>query len=182
MKQVDLSRYSGSWYKPGSIFKRILWYITNSLFFKTLIPFPSRFKVLLLIIFGAKVGRRIVIKPNINIKYPWFLEIGSNVWIGEEVWIDNMAKVTIGNNVCVSQGAYLLTNNHNYKKETFDLMMAPINIEDGVWIAAKAVICPGVILKTHSVITAGSVITEDTQPYTIYKSQSTISTKQRQID
>jgi putative colanic acid biosynthesis acetyltransferase WcaF len=117
---------------------------------------------------GAKVGKGVVIKPDVNIKYPWFLEIGDNVWIGEGAWIDNLAYVRIGNNVCISQEAYILTGNHNYKKDTFDLIVNPIVIEDGVWVGAKAIVCPGVTLKTHSVITVGSVITKSTEPYTIY--------------
>jgi len=169
MKKIDLSKFDNKWYNPGSKFKRILWYLFNRVFLKTYFPYPSRFKVFILKIFGAKVGKNIVIKPNVNIKYPWFLEIGNNVWIGEDVWIDNLAKVAIGDNVCISQGAYLLTGNHNYKKETFDLIVKEIIIEDGVWIGAKSIVCPGVRLKTHSILTVGSVLTSDAEEYTIYQ-------------
>jgi putative colanic acid biosynthesis acetyltransferase WcaF len=182
MKKVNLGSYSADWYKPGPMVARILWYIPNAVFFKTPVPFPCLLKAALLRLFGAKVGRGIVIKPNVNIKYPWFLCIGNNVWIGEEAWIDNMAKVMIGDNVCVSQGAYILTNNHNYKKESFDLMTAPVNIEDGVWIAAKAIICPGVTLRSHSVVIAGTVITKDTQPYTVYRFSPALTERPRNID
>ena len=109
MNSVQLDQYNNDSYKPGSTLKKTLWYFTNILFFKTLLPFPSSFKVKLLKLFEAKVGNGIVMKPDVNIKYPWFLEIGDDCWIGEGVWIDNLAKVTIGNNVVLSQGAYLLT-------------------------------------------------------------------------
>ena len=59
-----------------------------------------------------------------NIKYPWFLAIGDHTWIGEKVWIDNLAEVAIGANCCVSQGAMLLCGNHNYKKSTFELFQS----------------------------------------------------------
>lgn len=169
MKQVDLGKFSNIWYKPGSRLKRIIWYLINVTFFKSSIPYPYQLKVIFLKLFGAKIGRGIVIKPNVNIKYPWFLEVGNNVWIGEDAWIDNLTYVKMGNNVSISQGAYILTGNHNYKKETFDLITDPVIIEDGVWIGAKAIVCPGVTLKTHSVITVGSVVTKDTEPYTIYQ-------------
>lgn len=169
MKRVDLGKFSNSWYKPGNKLKRVVWYLINVAFFKSSIPYPNKLKVLLLKLFGAKVGRGIVIKPNVNIKYPWFLEIGNNVWVGEDAWIDNLTFVKIGSNVSISQGAFILTGNHNYKKETFDLITDPIVIEDGVWIGAKVIICPGVTLKTHSVITVGSVVTKNTEPYTIYQ-------------
>ncbi|MGC8886308.1 MAG: WcaF family extracellular polysaccharide biosynthesis acetyltransferase [Verrucomicrobiia bacterium] len=182
MTQVDLSRFSNEWYKPGSIIKRALWYIANILFFKSSVPYPSKIKVALLRIFGAKVGNGVVIKSSVNIKYPWFLEIGNNSWIGEEVWIDNLTDVKIGNNVCISQGVYLCTGNHNYKKVTFDLIVKPIIIEDGVWVGAKAIVCPGVTLKSHSVITAGSVVTKDAQSFTIYQGNPAKEIKKRIIE
>jgi len=48
-------------------------------------------------------------------------------------------------------------------------MIDDIVIEDGVWVGAKSVVCAGVTLKSHSVITVGSVITKDTEEYTIYQ-------------
>jgi len=182
MKQVDLSKFSNTWYKPGNIVLRILWYITETLFFSTPLPFPTFLKKTLLQLYGAKVGIRVRIKPNVKIKYPWFLEIGNNVWIGEGVWIDNLTKVKIGNNVCISQGAYIMTGNHNYKKDTFDLMVQPVIIEDGVWIGAKVVVCPGVKLKNHSVIAVGSVVTKDTEPYTVYQGNPAKEVRKRNIE
>jgi len=182
MKKVDLSKFDNKWYDSGSKFKRILWYLLNRYFLKTYMPYPSRIKVYILKIFGAKIGKNIVIKPNVNIKYPWFLEMGDNVWIGEGVWIDNLAPVKIGSNVCISQGAYLLTGNHNYKKESFDLIVKGIEIEDGVWIGAKSVVCPGVKLKSHSILTVGSVLTNDTEEFTIYRGNPAIPVRKRVID
>ena len=166
--QVDLSTYDNSWYKSGDGFKRFLWYYCNLIFFRFgWFPF-SFLKVFLLKLFGASVGKGVVIKPFVNIKYPWFLTIGDHVWIGEEVWIDNLAHVTIGNNVCISQGALLLTGSHDYKKSSFDLIIKPIIIEDGVWVCAKAIICAGVTCYKNAVITAGSVITSNCDAGGIY--------------
>jgi putative colanic acid biosynthesis acetyltransferase WcaF len=61
-------------------------------------------------------------------------------------------------------------------------MLAPVTIEDGVWVAARAIICPGVTLKSHSVITAGSVVTKDTEPYKIYAGSSASLVRERKID
>ncbi|MGH7884210.1 MAG: WcaF family extracellular polysaccharide biosynthesis acetyltransferase [Thermodesulfobacteriota bacterium] len=182
MKKVDLSLFSNKWYNPGSTAKRIVWYIVNIVFFKCPLPYPNILKIKLLRMFGAKMSTGIVIKPDVNIKYPWFLEIGNNSWIGERVWIDNLAFVKIGKNVCISQGAYLCTGNHNYKSESFDLLTGEIIIEDGVWIGAKSIICPGVTLRSHSVITAGCIISDNTEPYTIYKTNETVEVKSRIIE
>ena len=169
MNKVQLSQYNNADFQPGGTVKRTLWYFTNILFFKTMLPFPSSFKNRLLRLFGAKVGNGVVIKPDVNIKYPWFLEIGDDCWIGEGVWIDNLAQVTIGSNVVLSQGAYLLTGSHDYKKMTFDLMLGEIVLEEGVWIGAKATVCPGVTCKSHSVLAVGSVATKEMEAYTIYQ-------------
>lgn len=170
MKQTDLSKYNNDWYRPGgSKIKIALWYITNALFLiNPLNPF-GKLKVVLLRLFGAKIGKGVVIKQGVNIKYPWLLSIDDNTWIGERVWIDNLAQVTIGKNCCLSQGAMLLCGNHNYKKESFDLMTSPIIIEDGAWVGALSIVCPGAILKTHSILSVSSVATETLEAYTMYK-------------
>lgn len=167
---TDLSIYDNSWYNPGeNALKRILWYFANLLFIKSHWMPVSSFKCKVLRMFGAKIGKKVVIKPGVNIKYPWRLEIGDFSWIGEDVWIDNLANVKIGKNCCLSQGALLLCGNHNFKKSTFDLMIGEITIEDGAWVGAKAVICPGVTLKSHCVVAVGSVMSSEGEPFTIYR-------------
>ncbi|MFT3908081.1 MAG: WcaF family extracellular polysaccharide biosynthesis acetyltransferase [Ferruginibacter sp.] len=176
---TDLSKYNNDWYKPGSGIKRFTWYWVNTCFFKTgLFPFYG-LKTFLLRTFGAKVGKGVLIKPFVNIKYPWLLELGDHIWIGEHAWIDNLAKVEIRSHVCLSQGAFLLTGNHNYSKETFDLSVKPITLEEGVWIGAKAVVCPGVICHTHSVLAVGSVATSNLIAYGIYSGNPAIKIKDR---
>lgn len=129
----------------------------------------SWLKVWVLRLFGAKIGRGVVIKPGVNVKYPWLLVIGDNSWIGEDVWIDNLTHVTIGSDCCVSQGAMLLCGNHNYRLTTFDLIVKPVTIRDGAWIGAKSVVCPGVTVGRESVLTVGSVATGDLEDGKIYQ-------------
>ena len=92
--QTDLSKYDNSWYKPGgNPLSRLMWYFVNALFFiNPLNPF-SGLKVFWLKLFGAKIGKGVIIKPGVNIKYPWHLSIGNHCWIGEKVWIDNLTPV-----------------------------------------------------------------------------------------
>lgn len=176
---MDLSKYNNQWYKPGPAFKRFVWYCINGLFFKTGILPVYSLKVFILKLFGAKIGVGVLIKPCVNIKYPWFLEIGNHVWIGENVWIDNLGMVKIGSNVCISQGAYLLTGNHDYKKPAFDLIVKEITIEDGVWIGAKTIVCPGVTCKTQAVLAVGSVLSTDMEANGIYRGNPAIIVSQR---
>lgn len=165
--KVDLSEYNNSWYKSGAgVLKRALWFSVNVCFFISYNPFNG-LKIFLLRLFGAKIGSGVIIKPSVNIKYPWKLSVGNYVWVGEKVWIDNLEEVTIGNHVCISQGAMLLCGNHNYKKSTFDLMTRKIILEDGTWLGAKSIVCGGVICAAHSVLTVNSVAVSSLTPYSI---------------
>ena len=182
MKHIDLSKFDNSWYDPGRpLVIRALWYLLNALFLKSHLNPSSGLKLFLMKLFGAKVGKGVVVKPGINIKYPWNLEIGDSTWIGESAWLDSLAKITISNNVCISQGVYLCTGNHDYAKESFDLILKPIDIEDGVWLGARAVVCPGVALRSHSVVAAGSVVTDDTEAYTVYQGNPAKPIRKRAI-
>ena len=178
--KTDLSLYDNSWYHIGAgNFKNILWYFCNILFVKCSLQPLSVIMVRLLRLFGAKIGKGVVIKPGVNIKYPWNLSIGDYSWIGENVWIDNLAKVKIGNNVCVSQGAMLLCGNHDYKRPTFDLMVKPIVIEDGAWVGAQSTVCPGVTMHLHSVLAVGSIASKDLMPYSIYRGNPAVKVAER---
>jgi putative colanic acid biosynthesis acetyltransferase WcaF len=97
-------------------------------------------------------------KPGVRIKYPWLLEIGAYTWIGEDCWIDNLASVQIGANVCISQGTYLCTGNHDWSDPYFGLVVQPIVIRDGAWVGAKSLLCPGVEMGEGAVVAAGSVV------------------------
>ena len=132
--------------------------------------------------FGAKIGRKVVLKPGVNIKSPWLLEVKDFVWIGENVWIDNLVKVSIDSNCCISQGALLLTGNHDYKKSSFDLIAREIKLEEGVWIGAKAVVCPGVICYSHALLTVGSVATSNMDAYGIYQGNPAKKVRERKIN
>lgn len=185
MKQTtDLSAYNNNWFKKeigASFAKQLCWYFINVLFFINPLNPSSGLKRMLLKLFGARIGKGVVIKPSVNIKYPWKLSVGDHSWIGEKVWIDNLVEVNIGPNVCLSQGAMLLTGNHNYSRPTFDLIVKPITLEEGVWIGAQALVCPGVHCKSHAVLSAKSVATKDLEAFTIYQGNPAIAVRERMI-
>ena len=181
--KTDLANYNINNYSTGrNGIIRLLWYFTNVLFFLNPLNPVSFIKVFLLRIFGAEVGKGVNFKPSVNIKYPWRLKVGNYAWIGEKVWIDNLADIQIGDNSCISQGALLLTGNHNYKKSRFDLNIAEIVLEDGVWIGAKSIVAPGVTCASHSVLVAGSMISSDMEEYTIYAGNPARKIRTRTIE
>lgn len=185
MQKTDLSKYNNDWYKQSNLTRGFLiaaiWYIINALFINSYLLIPSSIKKSLLKLFGAKVGKNVTMKPNINIKYPWNLEIGDNVWLGEALWIDSLGKVKIGDNCCLSQGAMLLSGNHDYKKPSFDLIVKDIILEEGVWIGAKSVVCGGVTCYSHSVLSVNSVATKSLDAYGIYQGNPAQLIRHREI-
>ena len=171
--RTDLSKYDNSWYDPGASKLWILfWIIISTLCVRNPISVSMTLKKMILRLFGAKIGKGVWVKPGVHIKYPWRLTIGDNCWIGENVWIDNLAEVSIGSNSVLSQGSMLLCGNHNYKSSNFDLIVEKIDLEDGVWIGAKSIVCGGVVCKSHSELSVNSVATSDLNPYSIYAAVS----------
>jgi putative colanic acid biosynthesis acetyltransferase WcaF len=102
--------------------------------------------------FGAKIGEGVVIRGRVNITFPWKLEIGDHVWIGDEVLVLSLDRVVIGSNVCISQRAFLCTGSHDFRKVTFDLITEPIVIGNGCWIAAGAFIGPGAVVPAGTMV------------------------------
>lgn len=138
-----------------------LWYLLKCILFLTPLPVPSAIKCGILRWFGARVGCGVVIKPRVNIHFPWKLCVGDHTWIGEEVFILNFEPVTIGAHCCLSQRAFVCTGNHDYRQPDFRYRNRPITIEDGAWIGAQTFISPGVTIGREAVITAGSMVTQN---------------------
>ncbi|MFM8983550.1 MAG: colanic acid biosynthesis acetyltransferase WcaF, partial [Spartobacteria bacterium] len=113
------------------------WYLVKVCFFLSALPWPSSLKCSFLRFFGAKIGNGVVIKPRVNIHFPWRLEVGDHSWIGEEVFILNFEPVHIGSHACVSQRSFLCTGNHDFRDERFSFRSAPITLGEGSWIGAS---------------------------------------------
>jgi putative colanic acid biosynthesis acetyltransferase WcaF len=140
----------------------LIWAVIGVVFFRSPLPLlPYGVKATLLRGFGARIGKNFVIKPSVCIKYPWFLSVGDNAWVGEGVWLDNPGMITIGSNVCISQGAYLVTGNHNFRSSGFEYFAQPIDIGDRCWICAKAIVPPGSCVPAGAVLGIGEVWRND---------------------
>ena len=181
MIETNLSKFNIENYKAGPKLKVFFWFFFNYYVLNSSFPWPMRLKVFLLKAFGAKIGNGLIIKTKVRIKNPWRLFVGDNCWIGESVWIDNLESVHIGNNVCISQGAMLLTGNHDYKQSSFPYRLAGIEIEDGVWIGAQSVVCPGIKCFSHSILTVNSVATKNLEEWNIYAGNPATFVRNRQM-
>jgi len=159
---TDLSVYTVGDYTPGrGLVVQLLWYYTSLLLFESAWLPASKLKLAILRCFGARIGQGVVLKPNVRIKFPWRLQVGDHCWIGQQVWIDNIAPVRIGSHVCISQGVYFCTGNHDHRKTTFDLIARPITVASGAWVAARSLLLAGVNVGANALVAAGAVVTKD---------------------
>ena len=156
--------------------------LLGRLFLVTSFPWPSTVKCGLLRLFGASIGSAVVVKPRVNVKYPWHLEVGDHAWIGEAAWLDSLALIRIGGHACLSQGCTIETGNHDWSKPTFDLLVKPVVVEAGAWAAVGSLLLPGSVLASHSVLGAGSVLTGTTEPYGIYVGVPAVRVRTRVIE
>lgn len=148
-------------FRGKSIFVIQLWWIINSILFRFSPRICNGWRRTLLRLFGARIGKKVLIRPSARILYPWLLEIGDYSWIGDEVNVYNMARISIGNNTVISQKTYLCTGTHDYRKESFDIYAEPISIGNEVWIAADVFIAPNVTIGDSSVVGYRSTVTKD---------------------
>jgi putative colanic acid biosynthesis acetyltransferase WcaF len=156
---IDLSQFeNGDFQRGASRLKELAWWFARSLFFAGWFPLPSALKVRILRLFGARVGKGVVIRSRVDISFPWRLSLGDHVWVGDEVKILSLAEVEVGSHVCLSQRAFLCTGSHDFGSKAFDLRTGPIRIGPGCWIGAQAFVGPGVVFGPESRCLAGAVV------------------------
>lgn len=178
---ISLAAFDNRGYDRGrSKLIEAAWILTQALLVSSALP-GSAHRRTLLRMFGAKIGNGVVIKPRVRIKFPWRLSIGDNSWIGEGVWIDNLAEVDIAANVCISQDAFICTGSHDWKSRSFDLIVAPIQIGAGAWIAAKACLAPGIKVGEGAILTLASTAVDDLEPWFVYSGNPAAKTRVRNV-
>lgn len=162
---MQLAGYTtGDFQRGAPAWKEALWVAVKCVFFLNPLPWPSALRVALLRAFGARVGQGVVVRANVNVTFPWRLEVGDHVWFGEEVLVLSLAPVRLGSHVCLSQRAFLCTGSHRFETPGFDLVTRPITVHDRSWIAAQAFVAPGVEIGPDSMVGAGAVVLETVQP------------------
>jgi putative colanic acid biosynthesis acetyltransferase WcaF len=146
-----------------------IWRTVYILFYK---PSPQIFygwRRFLLRLFGAKIGKKVVLRPSSQITYPWKLEIGDYSWIGDDVILYNLGNIKIGANTIISQKSYLCTASHDYNSISFDIFQKPIIIGNSCWIATDVFIALGITITDEVVIGARSSVFKNISEKGIYK-------------
>lgn len=157
----------------------IIWFIIGSIFIRR--TFNS-VKILMLKIFGAKLGSNTIVYSSCRIYQPWKLEMGDNSTLGPETDCYNVDKVTIGSNVVVSQKVYFCTASHDAFDNKFPLITAPIFINDSSWICASSYIGMGVVIGEGAVVGATTSVYKDVKAWTIVGGNPAKFIKKREIN
>lgn len=158
---LSLREFTGRGYDKGrGRAWQALWHVVGQpLVASTLVP--SRVRARVLRAFGASIGPRTLIRSGVRVHWPWKLRIGADSWIGVDVWILNLEDVTIGDNCCLSQQAFLCTGSHQRRSRTFEFDNGPITIGSKAWIAARATVLRGVTVGPNALVAAGAVVSAD---------------------
>jgi putative colanic acid biosynthesis acetyltransferase WcaF len=157
----SLQGFQGLGYDKGRPkWMQVLWFATmNVVFLKWWCP--PRARPTLLRLFGAKVGKDVLIRHRVRVHWPWKLEIGDHSWVGEDAWLLNLEPITIASDVCISQGAFLVTGSHDWRSPTFEYDNGRIVVEQGAWIAARAAVLRGVTVGREATVAAGATARRD---------------------
>ena len=166
--------------RGASRLKEIVWLLVSGLLIDSWLP-GSAWRRHLLRLFGAEIGKGVNIKPHVRVKFPWRLKVGDHSWIGEGVWIDNLAEVRIGAHCCLSQGSYFCTGSHDWSDPRFSLITRPIELSDASWVGAKASVGPGAYIGTGAVIAMGSIVTGVAEAWTVYSSTRSEPRRERRV-
>lgn len=152
-----LQDFTGVGYNKGrSTTWQMAWWIVSHVVFQAWWC-PARLRPSILRAFGAKVGAGCNIRNGVKVHWPWKLEIGDHCWIGEEAWLLNLEPIRLGDQVCVSQQAFLCTGSHRRRDPNFEYDNAPIVIGDGAWVALRAIVLRGAVVPEDSLVSAGEV-------------------------
>jgi putative colanic acid biosynthesis acetyltransferase WcaF len=159
---VDLRKYDQTWFDRGRPGWFILWWWFVQAIAFPLSPHPfNAIRIGILKLFGARIGKGVLIRPTARFTYPWKVEIGDYSWIGDDVVLYSLDRIHIGQHCVISQKSYLCTGSHDIQDQAFGLKTAPIIIGNGVWIAADCFIAPGVKIGSNTVVGARSSIFND---------------------
>ena len=158
-----------------------LWWCVQSSLFTWSPQLMYSWRAFLLRLFGAKIGKGVIIRPSVRITYPWKVSIGDYSWIGDDVVLYSLGHISIGSNSVVSQKSYLCTGSHDYDSQTFDIYAKPITIGNGCWLATDVFVAPGITIEDGCVVGARSSVFHSLPTYSICRGNPAIKIRDRDI-
>ncbi|MEA5563934.1 hormogonium polysaccharide biosynthesis acetyltransferase HpsU [Anabaena sp. UHCC 0399] len=159
---VDLRKYDQTWFdrgRPGWYI--LLWWFVQAIAFPLTLHSFNGLRCWLLRLFGARIGKGVIIRPTARFTYPWKVTVGDYTWIGDDVVVYSLDEIHIGQHCVISQKTYLCTGSHDIRDPAFGLKTATITIDNGVWVATDCFVAPGVQIGANTVIGARSSVLAD---------------------
>jgi maltose O-acetyltransferase len=100
---------------------------------------------------------------NAELKCPQNIELGNNVVIGTNVILGAASPIRLGNNVRISRDVLIETAGLNFQDHSppYPHISKAIDIEQGVWVGARAIILGGVRIGENAVIASGALVNKD---------------------
>jgi len=135
-----------------------IWWFTQAVFINSSPQFMYGWRRFVLRLFGAKIGKKVIIRPSVKITYPWKVKIGDYSWIGDDVVLYSLGEIEIGKNTVISQKSYICTGSHDILSEEFTIFNKKITIKDGCWLATDVFVAPGVTIENNVVVGARSSV------------------------
>lgn len=145
-------------FRGGHPVKVQLWWAVQKTLFSWSPQIAYRWRAFLLRLFGARIGKGVVIRPSVKITYPWKLTLGDYAWVGDDAVLYTLGDITIGANAVISQRSYLCTGSHDYLSAHFDIYAKPIVIGEKCWLATDVFVAPGVSIGEGTVVGARSSV------------------------
>lgn len=179
IQQLDQYRTPPQWHPGAPWLVQMLWFCLGAPWVAARWLPGSAWRVLLLRAFGARIGSGCRLKPGLRVKFPWRLQVGDACWLAEDAWLDNLAPIEIGDRVCLSQGCYLCTGNHDFRAPGFGLRLGPITVGSDAWIAARAVLAPGTQVGSGAVVALAAVVSGTVPPGVIVRGNPAVAVGQR---
>lgn len=156
-----------------------LWWLVRGSLFKLSPQLLYGWRRFLLRLFGAKLGRKVLVRPTAEITYPWKVEIGDHSWIGDRVVLYSLGPIHVGANSVVSQNSYICAGSHDPDRIGFDIFARAVWIGDECWVASDVFVAPGVSIGDGTVVGARSSVFDDLPPGMVCRGNPAVPVRPR---
>ena len=113
------------------------------------------------------MGAGVFVGMHVQLFDPGNISLGERTVVNPNCVLDGRHPLRVSHDVDIGPHTHIWTLEHDPNDDGHATAGAPVQIEDHVWIAARATILPGVTLGRGAVVAAGAVVTKDVPPMAI---------------
>lgn len=180
-KEIDLTQAPAVNPYRRSRIVELCWHLAELAILRNPLVFGTWPRITILRVFGARVGRKVVAPWPFRVHMAWNLSVGNNCWIGDGAWFHNQGPIVVGDNVVISQQAFLTTGTHDINND-MALVIRPIRIQAGAWITTRSFVSPGTTIGEGVILTPLSVARGHLDSFGIYAGNPAKRVSTRKLD